>query len=264
MESDTKLEQSLSELKLKIKEHDKLGPYSEILDDPFLNAFLQGKGFDVDVALSYVEKYMHMRTVKYKKQLSPYLPSKTRLLETELGQMLRNKDQHGRYIAVLNTYVWNPETTSVQEGIATLLFALDEGMRRYFSHKPDGVVLIVDCKDPTFAKIRAGTLPVLIEVVDLIFKCLPASPKEIHFVNENILYRATLNIFMTLFGRKIRGRVHIHSSNMESLHKFVAPNILPKSLGGTLTNEEAYDSDLINGARENDKFYKGIWPSDEL
>ncbi|XP_021952999.1 clavesin-2 [Folsomia candida] len=264
MESDTRLEQSLSELKLKIKEHDKLGPYSEILDDPFLKVFLQGKGFDVDVALSYIAKYMHMRTVKYKKQMSPYLPSKARLLETEFSQMLRNKDQHGRYIAVLNTYVWNPEMASVQESIAAVLFALDEGMRRYFSHKPDGVVVIIDCKDTTLSKIRAVTSSEIIQTMDLFFKCLPASPKEIHYVNENIMYRGFLNTLLSFFGKKMRGRVHIHSSNMESLHKFVAPNILPKSLGGTLTNEEAYDSDLINGARENDKFYKGIWPSDKL
>lgn len=44
-----------------------------------------------------------MRTVKYRKEMSPFRPSKVALLDTDFAQMLRHKDPEGRYIAVLNT-----------------------------------------------------------------------------------------------------------------------------------------------------------------
>ncbi|XP_021959782.1 alpha-tocopherol transfer protein-like isoform X1 [Folsomia candida] len=260
MASQTTHDDSLVQLKLKIREHDKLAPFYEIFDDPFLLGFLQGKKFQVEVALSCLEKYMNMRTVKYRKEMSPFRPSKVALLDTDFAQMLRHKDPEGRYIAVLNTCTWTPAFCSVAESIAVTHFALDEGLRRYFYLSPDGVVLILNFKDFPLSKMMAS-FPYLMQTVDLAFKCLPASPKALHFVNENALIHTFLPLFRKVISNKIGGRVHLHSTRLESLHEHVPPNILPKSLGGTLTDAEAYDSHLIAGAKANDAFYDGIWPS---
>lgn len=42
-----------------------------------------------------------MRTVKYRKQLRPFLPSTDVLLDTELTRVLKNRDQNGRFVVIV-------------------------------------------------------------------------------------------------------------------------------------------------------------------
>lgn len=59
---------------------------------------------------------------------------------------------------------------------------------------------------------------------------------------------------------KLRKRIHLHSSPSNSLHDFLSPDILPKSLGGILEEEEAVDRFLIDSLKteEKDDYYKAF------
>lgn len=134
---------------------------------------------------------------------------------------------------IFETGTWTPAFCSVAESIAVTHFALDEGLRRYFYLSPDGVVLILNFKDFPLSKMMAS-FPYLMQTVDLAFvsrhklfrhiiygwphkniintcffyqKCLPASPKALHFVNENALIHTFLPLFRKVISNKIGGRV---------------------------------------------------------
>jgi len=55
-------------------------------------------------------------------------------------------------------------------------------------------------------------------------------------------------------------QIHVHGSSTSGLHEFVSPSILPTWLGGTLSDEEAIDSDIINAlyTKEKEDYYKSF------
>ncbi|XP_035707698.1 uncharacterized protein LOC110850075 isoform X2 [Folsomia candida] len=110
LKSNQKIDK-LIELRSKIKVHEKLCHFSDILDDKFVNGFLEGKKYDVHETIFCLENYIELRTVKYRKLIQPFLPSRASLLGTEFVNFLSSRDHHGRHVAVFNIYIKNVQRT---------------------------------------------------------------------------------------------------------------------------------------------------------
>ena len=50
--------------------------------------------------------------------------------------------------------------------------------------------------------------------------------------------------------------MHFHGNNMESLHKFIPPEALPESLGGTLSEKDIFNTNYA--IYENEKISENI------
>lgn len=48
-----------------------------------------------------------------------------------------------------------------------------------------------------------------------------------------------------------------HGKNVHNIHQHLSPEILPKSLGGSLAFEEAIDQDFIYRVMDKNEYYKG-------
>lgn len=53
-------------------------------------------------------------------------------------------------------------------------------------------------------------------------------------------------------------QIHEHGKHVQNIHQHLSPEILPKSLGGSLSFEEAVDMDFINKVMAKNEFYKGM------
>ncbi|XP_021946107.1 alpha-tocopherol transfer protein-like isoform X1 [Folsomia candida] len=246
---------TLLNLKSRIKSHEKLSPFHGILDDMLLLGFLNGKNFDVDATILCLENYIYMRTVKYRKQLRPFLPSTDVLLDTELTRVLKNRDQNGRFVVIVKYEAWNPSVSSSQDVVASVVFFVDELTRSYATTCSE-VIFIGDCKNFSFAQAQQAGPRIIMQAVDLFVKCIPSRPKAFHFVNENVFVSGLFYILRSFLSKKLRERLHIHSSNLELLHEHVPKEILPESLGGDLLNKDAYDEEIRARVRATDEFYK--------
>ncbi|XP_035707696.1 retinaldehyde-binding protein 1-like isoform X2 [Folsomia candida] len=204
-----------------------------------------------------LENYIELRTVKYKKFIQPFLPSRASLLGTEFVNVLSSRDHHGRHVAVLNISAWNPLLISVQEVMVTGLFIFDEAVRRYVSIS-DEFVFIANFGGVSFEQAKAITPQRVFQILELYLKCLPGRPKALHIIHENFIMNGAVRILKYLLYTKLRERIHVHSKKLDSLHEHVRRTILPTSLGGTLTNEEAFDNGLMVKIRGNDGFYKSL------
>ena len=60
---------------------------------------------------------------------------------------------------------------------------------------------------------------------------------------------------MMLLSEKMRSRIHFHY-NLESLHQHVSKNILPESLGGDLSENDAIDITLVDELLKEDATYE--------
>ncbi|OXA53529.1 Retinaldehyde-binding protein 1 [Folsomia candida] len=209
----------LIELKGRIKEHDQIEPFSDILDDNFLTGFLRGKKGDVDKTVKCLEHYIQMRTVKYKNFTKTFRPSTVKLLDQGALQMMKHHDPLGRVVLL------------VQITIAAALFMMDEGIRHYFATGNE-FVTIVDCAGACLAQARTMTLRNIFLMVDMFTKNVPSRPKAIHFI-------------------------HFHS-DVEHLHDHIPSRILPYSLKGELSLEDAIDLNTIPRIKSSDEFYERL------
>ncbi|OXA54328.1 retinaldehyde-binding protein 1 [Folsomia candida] len=246
----------LIELKGRIKEHDQIEPFSDILDDNFLTGFLRGKKGDVDKTVTCLEHYIKMRTVKYKNFTKAYRPSSVNMLDKGVFQILKHPDPSGRVILLAQINNWFPSEVPFDEAIATALFIMDEGIRSYFSVGNE-VAGIFDCAGFCFAQMRTMTPRNMILLLDMFMKNIPSRPKAIHFVNHGFLIHNLYRVINPLLEKKIRERVHFHS-DVDHLHHHIPAKILPNSLNGELSLEDAVDLSVVPEIRSNDDFYERL------
>ncbi|XP_021952895.1 retinaldehyde-binding protein 1 isoform X1 [Folsomia candida] len=196
----------LIELKGRIKEHDQIEPFSDILDDNFLTGFLRGKKGDVDKTVKCLEHYIQMRTVKYKNFTKTFRPSTVKLLDQGALQMMKHHDPLGRVVLLVQIKNWFPSQFPVDEAIAAALFMMDEGIRHYFATGNE-FVTIVDCAGACLAQARTMTLRNIFLMVDMFTKNVPSRPKAIHFVNHGFLIHNLRRVITPLLEKKLRERI---------------------------------------------------------
>jgi hypothetical protein len=57
---------------------------------------------------------------------------------------------------------------------------------------------------------------------------------------------------------KIRKRINFHAHDIQSLHKFIGPDLLPQFLGGTVDNDEFPDTELLKRLLKKDEYYNEL------
>jgi hypothetical protein len=72
--------------------------------------------------------------------------------------------------------------------------------------------------------------------------------------NSNKLLLINYKVLMDYILREFK--LVVHGSN-ESLHKYIHPSILPKSLGGIWSESDYADMEIIKSLRGKDDYYEG-------
>lgn len=61
---------------------------------------------------------------------------------------------------------------------------------------------------------------------------MPVKFKGIHFISQPWYVELTLTAIKPFLKDKIRKRIHVHGSNLNSMHQLICKDILPPELGG--------------------------------
>lgn len=62
--------------------------------------------------------------------------------------------------------------------------------------------------------------------------CFPIRFKAVHFVGQPWYVEAALAVIRPFLKEKTRERIHLHGSNLSTLHESITKDILPTELGG--------------------------------
>lgn len=62
--------------------------------------------------------------------------------------------------------------------------------------------------------------------------CFPIRFKAVHFVGQPWYVEAALAVIRPFLKEKTRDRIHLHGSNLSTLHESITKDILPTELGG--------------------------------
>ncbi|KFM80787.1 Alpha-tocopherol transfer protein-like protein, partial [Stegodyphus mimosarum] len=204
------------------------------MDDQFLLLFLRNKKHNVERAFKTLRNYYFFKK-KYSRVFTDFLPSEhEKVISMNCYSPMPFTDSHGRTIVVCQPGRYKWEESSVD---AFMAFAVDLGilLNKTEAFSICGAVLIFDLKDFSMETLlKFVSLKFLIFAFRCLQDCLPYSMKGIHVVNEPSFFQTCYGAIKLALPEKIRKRVFFHGSNLQGLHKYVTPEVLPEELGGNL------------------------------
>lgn len=206
--------------------------------DEFLIKFLRAKKFDYDKSLRMLQRYCAMRT-RSPQNFVKTLPSLSKdTLDCELQTILLHRDQLARRVFIFRSGKWKPSTTRPEDIFSTNYMCL-ELMAKEKKTQISGIVAIVDMEGFGWDHMMNLSVDYIRNVVALVQNSFPIRFREIHIVNESYMFDVVYALVKPFLSEKMRGRIRVHGSNQESLHRFISPSILPYEYGGnqgTFTN----------------------------
>ncbi|KAH8025957.1 hypothetical protein HPB51_014290 [Rhipicephalus microplus] len=220
------------------------------MDDEFLLRFLRTKKFKVEVAFRTIRNYYRHR------RESPEIfqglrPSKLRHVYQANGQMrLPLKDPEGRPIFVLRIGCWKPcDYDYYQLRKANMLCLEDICLDPAVQVR--GLVCILDCRGWGLQHLLGFPISQVRKTIDLLQDCLPARFKAVHVVHQPSVFNVFFSLAKPFLTTKNINRIHIHGSDMASLHQYLPPSILPEEYGG------------VHGPFDNSKYCQGLYDRED-
>ncbi|XP_054715642.1 clavesin-2-like [Uloborus diversus] len=209
-------------------------------DDGFLLRFLRARKFNDERAASLVKDFY-----KYKAK-NPVLFRRPKdmesILRCNIFNYLAHRDAQGRAVFIMKIGHWCTESFTFKEfvGAGTVLsqWVLTNPVTQI-----NGFVAIWDFKDYSFQHFSNSCTPRLMWMLcSLMQDCLPGRFKVAYCVNCPPLADVVWKLFKPLIREKYRKRIMVFGTNMELLHKYLHPAILPVEYGGLLPPSDCTDT----------------------
>jgi len=211
-------------------------------DDESLIRFLRPTHFYPESALKLLKKLAEFKK-KHSDVVGNIMPAdlKDIYLTTKDFLVVKNRDQDGRRILIMKLGGdWNPSKVTADH-IFQLIYLSSIGAMLEPSTQINGVVVILDFEGMGMKQVTALGPAVSMRLLSYIQEAMPLRLKEVHIVNEPMVFNMVWQVFKPFIQEKLRSRIFFHKSKWESLHKHISPEVLPPQYKGKLP---AYDYTL--------------------
>jgi len=228
--------------------------------DEFLLRYIRSRAYNVNSAFERLQNHMYVRRKKCPDIFARLYPSAIKeALDFGVAKILRDRDENGSHILYCRAGLWNPSDYSVDDLLISILM-LGWEMLSFKETQLNGIVIIIDGEGFSLSQARHGTIHNIQKYTDLVVRASPFKCKGAHLYNAPLIANMTINLVKMFLPHKLKKRIHVHGSSAESLHKFIPASILPESLGGELTEEEAVNEEIMSALRgeERDAYYKSF------
>ncbi|KAJ0182048.1 hypothetical protein K1T71_002770 [Dendrolimus kikuchii] len=250
------VEKALAELRELIKGENSL--YVPAESDDFLLKFLRPTKFYAESAFQKLKAYYKFRTT-YSEYCDNLSPSFNRAaFRHSVVSILSPRDQHGRRIMLVESGErWNHRVVSLKDVFRAAQVAL-EGAMREPKTQICGVIALMDMKGLCLSQILQFTPNYAKMALEWTQECVPARIKAVHVINQPYIFNMLFAIFKPFIAEKLRTRLHLHGSNIQSLLTHIDPKALRKRHGGLLPEPEIPGDVLWEMLRHYEEEYKLI------
>lgn len=121
-----------------------------------------------------------------------------------------------------------------------------------------GAVVIFDMDGLSLQQTWQFTPGFAKRIVDWLQDSVPMRIKGIHIVNQPKIFQIVFALFKPFLREKLRNRIYFHGSDLASLHKYISPNCLPPTYGGTSKVPRVNGDQWYDMLRQCDREYKAI------
>lgn len=212
-----------------------------LLENPKINArsdpgsiltFLRCCKFNVERTKSRIKNYYLMRSEipEWFASRNPDLPDIQELIK--LGIFLPLKKTHeNRLVVIIRTAAHDPKRHDQNNVFKAGKMLLDIAAKENEFAQIYGVTAVFDMKNVTLGHARQLT-PQMIKKAVHAWQNYHCKPKQLEFVNAPLHINVVLNVFKQFMSEKLKNRIRVHFSGLNSLHTIIDKNILPEEYGG--------------------------------
>ncbi|XP_066978641.1 retinol-binding protein pinta-like isoform X5 [Macrobrachium rosenbergii] len=153
----------------------------------------------------------------------------------EMGEVLPlpGYDPKGRKIVLVRSGAHDPKEYMIDEVFKATCFISDIMFEEDEQAGITGIVNILDMEGVTPAHMMQMTPPLVKKTMTIWQEGYPMRPKGLNYINTPAAFDTVFNIFKSFMKEKMKKRIHIHGSDLESLYKEVPRECLPVEYGGT-------------------------------
>lgn len=230
-------------------------------DDIFLLSFLRAKKYDREKALKLLKNYYQTRK-KYTDVFQNLRPS-TMERFLQMDMMTTTRVEPDVVFGYGRVSHWNADEVSAIDVARCILLLLDLELNDH-PLQVNGFTAFIDVKTLSWKHFIQFTPRMIYLVISCFHQSIPLCYKAIHIVNSNKLLSGILAMLFPFLPYKFKQRIHIHGSNMETLHKEFDPKYLPAEFGGQLPSFDC--TEFKQRLRENEQLFienEKYWTEDK-
>ncbi|XP_058803014.1 retinol-binding protein pinta-like [Phymastichus coffea] len=246
-------EKKIEELRSWLIGHDEIHSRT---DEFFIVRFLRGSKFDVERAKQKLRLFHEQRSLlpEWFSNRDPHLPEIQELLELGVLLPLRKVDEDGRLVVVIRVAAHDPRKHKQSDVLKAGMMVLDLAAREHVHSSIYGIVALHDMAGVQLAHALQVTPTVVKRLVGA-WQSYPNRVRSLDYVNAPAHVNVVLNIFRQFMTKKLKDRIHVHTSDGKSLLKKITPSILPAELGGTDSNYETLKKYWKQQVEENKQWF---------
>ncbi|XP_037960415.1 alpha-tocopherol transfer protein [Teleopsis dalmanni] len=220
---------AIAEFRSYILEHDEFQP--QRTDDDFLIKFLRARSWKIDLSYKLMSNYYKFREHN-KSYYEKVRPLDLKFVgDDNIVTVTPYRDQHGHRIIIYRFGEWKPSRISVDDIFRASIVLIELGSLEPISQVVGGVG-IFDLQNLSLNHVLHLSPSVAQKMIALLVTSMPIRTHAIHIVNQNWAFNAAFNAFKPFLNATMREKLYIHGNKMDSLHKHISPDHLPKRYGG--------------------------------
>ncbi|KAF8566807.1 hypothetical protein P879_04468 [Paragonimus westermani] len=226
------------------------------LSDGFLLRFLRARKFDLNNALHSYRLYYETRTL-YPDIFSNLRPSCVQHVFTEcVVARLPSPNDAGCPMLYFQPGRWDPDCWPSTDLFRANILMVEELLLRCPATQVHGVVILVDLTDLAWRHGVHMIGPSFIRrTARFIQGCTPVRVKAIHIYNEPLLFSRLFSTLRPLLKEKIRKRIKLHGTSLDSLHSSIPPHLLPANCKLKGTGPEIPCMNYMRNLMELDEYF---------
>ncbi|XP_018027681.1 alpha-tocopherol transfer protein-like isoform X5 [Hyalella azteca] len=205
------------------------------MDDWNILRFLRGCKFSLERTKEKMDMFYTCKTAvpEWFANRDPDEPKMRELLQMGVFVPLPQKTADGVTILLGRFGIFDPHRFPMSDIMRLATTVVDVLEYEDESVTIKGIVLVNDSAGSTLAHMAAFTPTIAMKAAIFMQDGYPMRPKALHYINTPAAFDTVFNIFKSFMKEKMKKRIHIHGSDLSSLHKHIPPSLLPKEYGGT-------------------------------
>ncbi|KAK7073867.1 hypothetical protein SK128_017253, partial [Halocaridina rubra] len=223
------------------------------LDKPFLLSFLRARKFDYDKAMAMIRGYFRSRQENSDMYVSLFPTALDHVWNLRMQTVLPTPDNLGRTVVIFRTGAWLPEACSLDDVFRSQVVILEHIVRVPVTQLR-GISAVVDCAGLSLTQAYYLTPTHIRRMISIIQEVFPLRFKALHFVHEPSIFDWVFSLVKPFLSETIKGRLHFHGEDLNSLHQHIPAEELPEELGGALGPMD--NSELVRQLKLHEEYFK--------
>ncbi|XP_050697212.1 alpha-tocopherol transfer protein-like isoform X6 [Eriocheir sinensis] len=205
------------------------------MDDWTILRFLRGCKFSLERTKEKLDMFYTCKSLcpEWYKNRDPQDKKLRSILELGLVLPLTGRSSREPLVVIVRPALRNPATTDINDVTKAMLLVMDLLLEEDETVVIRGLEVVLDSSAMTWQHAAQMNPSVIKKAAVIMQDGYPMRPKGLNYINTPEAFNTVFNIFKSFMKEKMKRRVHIHGSDMESLYKEVPRDILPVEYGGT-------------------------------